>query len=165
MNLKKLDDVIIQDYFIELFPPVRNSNVALYNSIAGEVDTGRIYSVYKEASVNLYFPRTINDEIIEFYPDGDFEIGRFNIFEPKISNGEKSEDFMIILVPGRSFDARGWRHGRGWGYYDRFIERLPVTTLLASLAYAEQVVPQLIVQPWDKRMDVIITEEGVIYSR
>lgn len=32
---------------------------------------------------------------------------------------------VCVLVPGRAFDNTGTRHGRGGGWYDRFLSRAP----------------------------------------
>lgn len=32
---------------------------------------------------------------------------------------------VCVLVPGRAFDMTGTRHGRGGGWYDRFLARAP----------------------------------------
>ncbi len=33
--------------------------------------------------------------------------------------------FACILIPGRAFDTTGTRHGRGGGWYDRFLSQVP----------------------------------------
>lgn len=66
----------------------------------------------------------------------------------------------VALVPVLGFDRRGYRLGQGGGYYDR---TLAAGTMLAvGLAYAAQEVEFLPIEPWDRRLDWIITEREAI---
>lgn len=66
----------------------------------------------------------------------------------------------VALVPLLGFDRRGYRLGQGGGYYDR---TLAAGTMLAvGLAYAAQEVEVLPVEPWDRRLDWIVTEREAI---
>ncbi|WP_119419872.1 5-formyltetrahydrofolate cyclo-ligase [Desertibaculum subflavum] len=66
----------------------------------------------------------------------------------------------VALVPLLGFDRRGHRLGQGGGYYDR---TLAAGTMLAiGLAYAAQEVEVLPVEPWDRRLDWIVTEREAI---
>ena len=66
----------------------------------------------------------------------------------------------VALVPLLGFDRRGYRLGQGGGYYDR---TLAAGTMLAvGLAYAAQEVEVVPTEPWDRRLDWIITEREAI---
>ena len=66
----------------------------------------------------------------------------------------------VVVVPGLAFDRQGWRLGRGGGYYDRFLARCPAAWRVA-VAPARMVVDRLPRDPHDRRMDLIVTEDGV----
>lgn len=67
---------------------------------------------------------------------------------------------QVALVPLLGFDRRGYRLGQGGGYYDR---TLAAGTMLAiGLAYAAQEVEFLPTEPWDRRLDWIVTEREAI---
>ncbi len=70
----------------------------------------------------------------------------------------------IAIVPGIAFDEKGGRVGTGEGYYDRLIPRLPVTTRKVALSLEAQILPQVPMESHDKHVDIIITEDRVIYK-
>lgn len=70
----------------------------------------------------------------------------------------------VLIVPLLGFDARGYRLGYGGGYYDRTLEQLrgrgPVTAI--GFAWASQECPEVPTEPTDQRLDLIVTEAGVL---
>lgn len=70
----------------------------------------------------------------------------------------------VLIVPMLAFDARGFRLGYGGGFYDRTLEALrargPVTAI--GYAYADQQVAEVPIEPTDQRLDLIVTERGVL---
>jgi 5-formyltetrahydrofolate cyclo-ligase len=70
----------------------------------------------------------------------------------------------IAIVPGIAFDEKGGRVGTGEGYYDRLIPRLPITTRKVALSLEAQILPQVPMESHDKHVDIIITEDRVIYK-
>ena len=74
-------------------------------------------------------------------------------------------DFIdIAIIPGVAFDEKGGRLGTGEGYYERLIPRLPITTRKVSLAFEAQMVHQVPMEPNDRFVDIIITEDRIIYK-
>ncbi len=60
----------------------------------------------------------------------------------------------FILIPGRQFDTLGTRHGRGGGWYDRFLSYVPASWLRIGFCFADQFVKTLLVrEPWDQPVD------------
>ncbi|OQX02589.1 MAG: 5-formyltetrahydrofolate cyclo-ligase [Desulfobacteraceae bacterium IS3] len=74
------------------------------------------------------------------------------------------ERIDIAVVPGIAFDEKGARLGTGEGYYDRLIPKLPSFIRKVSLAFECQIVPQIPMQSHDKYVDIIITDERIIYK-
>ncbi|MBI9083933.1 MAG: 5-formyltetrahydrofolate cyclo-ligase [Desulfobacterales bacterium] len=70
----------------------------------------------------------------------------------------------IAIIPGVALDEKGGRVGSGQGYYDRFIPKLPITTRKVALALEAQIIPQAPMESHDKHVDIIITENRVIYK-
>ncbi len=67
---------------------------------------------------------------------------------------------VLALVPGRAFDRRGTRLGRGGGTFDRILAKLACPR--AGVGYDEQVVESLPVEPHDAPLDLLVTPGGVI---
>lgn len=70
----------------------------------------------------------------------------------------------ILIVPLLSFDRRGGRLGYGGGFYDRTLELLRKrrATLAIGFAFAGQEVAETPLGATDQRLDMIVTEAGVI---
>jgi 5-formyltetrahydrofolate cyclo-ligase len=94
--------------------------------------------------------------------DSDLKPGRFGIPEPQSCCREVASDLIDwVLVPGLAFDRRGFRLGRGAGYYDRFLADLPPDRPRWAIAYTTQIVAQVPIEPHDQPIDGIATAEGL----
>ncbi|MGF1625391.1 MAG: 5-formyltetrahydrofolate cyclo-ligase [Alphaproteobacteria bacterium] len=71
----------------------------------------------------------------------------------------------LLLVPLLAFDAHGGRLGYGGGYYDRTIAGLRADggppILACGVAFAGQEVAEVPCEPYDMRLDAVITEDGL----
>jgi 5-formyltetrahydrofolate cyclo-ligase len=93
------------------------------------------------------------------------DTGRWGIREPKPQAPEVFPD--ILIVPLLAFDRTGHRIGYGAGYYDMTIAKLramkPVVAI--GLAFAAQEISEVPFTPRDARLDLVLTERGVIDCR
>ena len=98
--------------------------------------------------------------------DGDMTLGPRNILEPDPKRCKiiPIERIDIAIIPGVALDEKGGRIGSGEGYYDRFIGKLPITTRKVALSLECQIVQQIPMESHDRFMDIIITEDRVIYK-
>lgn len=70
---------------------------------------------------------------------------------------------VVILVPGTAFDALGTRHGRGGGWYDRFLSSVPPTWLrigVTTEAHFSQT--PLTREVWDEPMDYVVYDDVIV---
>ena len=67
-----------------------------------------------------------------------------------------------VLMPLVGFDRQGNRLGMGGGFYDRSFAVYRPTMI--GCAYALQCVPSIPTDPWDKGMDIIVTEQEIIWG-
>lgn len=96
----------------------------------------------------------------------DLVLGYFDVPEPRPEALRPVEpaEIDLLIVPGVAFDLRGNRLGYGGGYYDRFFERLRPEVPLVAIAFELQIVPRVPTEPWDRRMDWLVTEERAIHT-
>ncbi|MCU4165957.1 5-formyltetrahydrofolate cyclo-ligase [Carboxylicivirga caseinilyticus] len=132
-------------------------NILFYWSMNDEVSTHDfILSYYKIKHIYLPVIKGDDLEIVLFSGEDCLVPGaKYGIPEP---TGEPLKDESIIdlvIVPGVAFDNSGNRMGRGAGYYDRILKRVPQAKRLA-LAFDFQMVTKVPVEPHDIKMDKII---------
>ncbi len=62
-----------------------------------------------------------------------------------------------ILIPGQVFDLSGTRHGRGNGWYDRFLAHLPKEIPRIGIVPQDRLSTTLLIrQAWDEPMDWLL---------
>ena len=127
-------------------------NVMIFYPLVDEIDLLSLASDKK----NFYLPRVKDDDIeVCPYKNGDeLVIGKYNILEPK--NDTVSPDVLdLVIVPAIMADKNNNRLGYGKGYYDRFLNKVTATILLPLPK--ELIVENLPVEPFDKKVDVVVT--------
>jgi len=88
-------------------------------------------------------------------------VGAYGIREPAGNEPWPIEDIDFIVVPALAYDRKGNRLGRGGGFYDRFLAGPGLRAVTCGLAFAEQLVEELPVQPNDYPVDIVVTDLGI----
>ena len=70
----------------------------------------------------------------------------------------------IAIIPGIAMDEKGGRIGLGNGYYDRLIPELPITTRKVGLIFEDQIISVVPMETHDKHVDIVVTDERIIYK-
>lgn len=138
------------------------SCIALYHALPGEVQTAAFIDKWYQKK-RLLLPLVDGDDLRMFQYEGpeSVETGAFGILEPKADGTEvKPEAIDLMIVPGVAFDRNHNRMGRGRGFYDRLLSS--VTSPKIGLCYEFQMVPEIPTEPFDIKMDYIVTEKGLI---
>ncbi|MGL4590773.1 MAG: 5-formyltetrahydrofolate cyclo-ligase [Aestuariivirga sp.] len=95
-------------------------------------------------------------------PGDRLEPGVWDIPVPLAAAPEVLPD--LLLVPGLSFDRKGFRLGYGGGFYDRTLAKLravkPVTAI--GVAYHAQIVDEVVRDAFDAPLDYVMTEQETI---
>jgi 5-formyltetrahydrofolate cyclo-ligase len=68
---------------------------------------------------------------------------------------------QVVLAPVVGFDDGCYRLGYGGGYYDRTLVTISPRAFAIGIGFAFQHLPTIHPQPFDQRLDVIVTEAGV----
>jgi 5-formyltetrahydrofolate cyclo-ligase len=156
---------LIQTNLIRTPEFMESKSIGLYLPIGSEVETWDIISHILNSGMTLLLPRIVTNNIryhIVEQNDFDkdlFEMNRFGIKEPKITNG--SVDFIdMLIVPGIAFDFYGYRVGYGYGYYDKYLTNKKYSKCF-SLAYDFQFIKNRIpIFAYDQKIDALVTESG-----
>ena len=132
--------------------------IMLYNALSDEVPTQALMDQLVAQGKTVLLPCVINDtdmELRRYTGPQDLQTGSFGILEP---TGELFTDYDTIdvaIVPGMAFDAEGHRLGRGKGYYDRFLSRVPHLYKI-GLCFSWQLVDHVPCDEHDIKMDEVI---------
>jgi 5-formyltetrahydrofolate cyclo-ligase len=144
----------------------QNSKVVMaYVSLPTEVDTQEIIKETLERGKKLAVPSidTVSQTMVatELTSIDDLAEGHFGIKEPKDgpAGAIKPEEIDLIVVPGRAFDKKNMRLGRGKGYYDKFLANKDLSSAKTiGLAFEFQVIDSLPSDPHDVPVYRVITE-------
>lgn len=142
-------------------------SIALYYSFQNEVETAFLFEESKKKGKRIAYPKILKsknsmeffwvDSLSEFIPS---ELGPL---EPK----EDSDLFIadlssinLMIIPALAFDLKGWRVGRGKGFYDKTLKDF--SGIRVGLAYSFQVMKTV---PHETEMDEpvhwLATENGL----
>ena len=119
--------------------------IMLYSALPDEVPTQTLMAELVAQGKTVLLPRVINEKDMElrcYTGPQDLYKGAYGILEP---TGERYTDYEAIdvaIVPGMAFDAEGHRLGRGKGYYDRFLSRVPYLYKI-GLCFSWQIVDRV----------------------
>ena len=71
---------------------------------------------------------------------------------------------QVLIVPLLAWDRRGYRLGYGGGYYDRTLQGLRALrpTVAIGFAFAAQEVAEVPIDATDQRLNMVVTEAGVV---
>ena len=134
--------------------------VAVYFSSDGEVDLSPVIEKLHAVGTKLVAPRIRGTEM-EFLPFDLYEElaeNQWGIKEPKVGTHVEEIEMSVALVPLVAFTDEGDRLGRGKGFYDRYFNS--VDALLIGIGHEIQRVDSIERNPWDRRLDALVTEKG-----
>ncbi len=146
----------------------RCRHIAVYLSAGSELDTAPLIAALHAAGLRVFVPLVLPRQTLGFVglrPDTRLRRGSLGIAEPVLRRPLiRRRQLDAVLMPLVGFDGQGFRLGAGGGYYDRWLARPRIgrKPLLLGYAYACQRVECLPRDPWDRRMDAVITEQGML---
>ena len=153
----------IKDNLFVLEQYKKSKTVMFFVSFNSEVNT---HEMIKEAlkAKTVIVPKVLEHEI-EPSMIADFDslvsTGKFGILEPIETMKIAYKNIGLVLVPGIAFDILGHRIGYGFGFYDRFLAKVPKAVKI-GLTFDFQVVEKVPHEEHDVAVDLIVTEERVV---
>ncbi len=141
----------------------------IYVSTGSEAGTGEIVAAALAAGKTVAVPLVEEDRkslraVPVRDPERELAPGFRGIREPadRSSPGIDPRELDLSVVPGTAFDRSGNRLGRGGGCYDRFLPRLREGVPRIGLAFECQLVEEIVPDPHDVPVDLVITEDRVL---
>lgn len=138
--------------------------VFVYVSVRREVDTRGLIAAALGAGKRVVVPLCLEKgrmEAREIRSLEELRPGRYGLVEPGTQAARVApEEIDLTLAPCVGADRQRYRLGHGGGYYDRFLQQ--AGGVKACLCRAQALVEALPREAHDVRMDVIITDEGLI---
>lgn len=157
---KEGKDRLIRENLRQLDIYKKAKSVFVFISYKSEVDTRGIIEDILADGKKLLVPLVKGSEMIAVEVKGidDLEPNKMGILEPK--SGDEVTDVDLTITPGLAFDKSGFRLGYGGGYYDKFFAK--VDTVRMGIGYSDQCVESLVHEDYDKALEYLLTEEGLI---
>jgi len=140
--------------------------VMLYLSTPTEVDTSALALKCWQAGKTVVVPKvswdqrrmlpveisSLNDHVTTSGP---------GVREPLDGMPVPVDLIDIVIVPGLGFTDKGFRIGRGMGFYDRFLAQPEFIGVSCGLAFDEQVLPTIPVLDHDIPLSMLVTDRGI----
>ena len=174
-RLKAMDDVTRRgaarsacQRLIEL-PEVQDAgSILFYMPTRLEIDPSAAMSACLEDGQRVAVPRVdehsneIEAIAIEALDAREFERDTMGIMVPRAGKLVRATEIDVVVVPGIAFDRRGWRLGRGAGFYDRLLVRLTDRCRSIGFAFGCQVVDAVPAEAHDRRVAALVTETEAV---
>jgi len=145
-------------------PHAGRVTIAGYWPMRSEVDTRPLLTALAERGFTLALPLVAEPHLrfLRWRPGEALVRGAFAVEAPPADAEELLPD--ILLLPLARFDAACNRIGYGKGHYDRAVTRLMQhkTVRTIGLAFAVQSAEKISVEAHDVRLDMVVTETGII---
>jgi 5-formyltetrahydrofolate cyclo-ligase len=132
--------------------------VLMYYSLPDEVNTHKAINALVNDGKRVLLPVVVdgeNMEIHQYTGEKDLKDGAFHIKEPVGKLYSDYSDIDVAVVPGMSFDKSRNRLGRGKGYYDRFLKKIP-NVLKIGVCFDFQKEDAIPTEGTDVKMDSVI---------
>lgn len=137
--------------------------IGCYIAFQNEVDLTTLIQHAWQNQKTVCIPVVTSDAHMTFHlytKETFLKSGKFGIPEPQHEKLIEPQQIDLLLVPLVAFDEKGNRLGQGCGFYDRYLEIAPQNTVTIGVGYELQKVNELPIDPWDIRLNKIISEKG-----
>ena len=136
-------------------------SVLVYVASESEVQTDSILERAKEKGKRIYLPRIDSEkeilQMIEMREGETLRPNPYGILEPPFERSRLGDPLSLDLaiVPGLGFNAKGFRLGRGKGYFDKFLSQAKQAYKI-GLAFECQIMEEIPHEESDVVLDEIL---------
>ncbi len=130
--------------------------VGCYVSVKDELDTSEILEFCFANNISVCVPKVV-ENTLQFYKiksNDDLVPAPFGLLEPNVTEMIPVQKIDMMIVPLSSYDSKNHRTGYGKGYYDSVLGNC-INKI--GIAFQEQEVDQIDVEPHDVTLDEIIS--------
>ncbi len=152
---------------LEQLPPDTKS-VCAYVALKDEVDLEPAISEFLARGIAVHLPRFDKMQLTFRRVESlnALTTGELNIREPGFDCPLLNATTLdLVLVPGRAFDRRGYRIGRGNGGYDKWItaqRTINPQIKYWGISFECQLLNQIPVEDHDEKMDALVTARDIL---
>lgn len=149
----------IVNNIIDYIKDINYNTIALYYPIHNEVDVKPLLDYLWGKKKNVLLPFSYKNGNMEFklYEQNSNLIkDDYGIPSPGTKHIFPTDLIDITLVPCVACDEENNRMGYGAGFYDRFLDKVPTTSI--GVCFDFQVLKQIPIEKNDKKLTTIITD-------
>ena len=142
--------------------------VMIFLSTPTEIETSTLALKAWEEGKSIAVPR-VDWETEKMVPveitslDTGLQTVKFGLKEPLEGKVVPLDFIDLVVIPGMAFDRRGYRVGRGRGFYDRFLAEKDFAGVRCGLCFHEQLLREVPAEGHDVPMDVVVTDAEVVH--
>jgi 5-formyltetrahydrofolate cyclo-ligase len=152
---------------LNALPELRRAQAVMgFLPMPDELDTLPILADLLAAGKRVYVPRTFVRERrmipVRLADLGKLRQGEFGILEPETEETCAVGELDFVIVPGRAFDRKGNRLGRGAGFYDEFMAKAGFRAIRCGVAFACQLLDEVPHTENDLPVAILVTENEML---
>jgi 5-formyltetrahydrofolate cyclo-ligase len=136
--------------------------VLAFASFGSEIPTAAILDRLARGGKRVVVPFLVEGAMEAAPAGGPTVVTSYGAQEPADRTAVDPSTIDAVLVPGLAFDRSGGRIGYGGAYFDRYLRRIPPSSPRIAVGFGGQLVDRVPMAEWDERVDLVVTEAGVI---
>jgi len=139
-------------------------SVLTFASFGSEIPTTELVEGLHAAGKRVLLPflagGAMEAAVVE--PGAPMAASSYGALEPASRSPVDPSTIDVVIAPGLAFDRSGNRLGYGGAYFDRYLQRIRPAAVRIGVGFAFQVVDEVPVAAHDERLDLVVTEAGVL---
>lgn len=146
---------------------VQGNQITAYVSMSSEPPTSEMLDAITSTGIDVWVPIMKKGRALEWGKFGNnLAVNSFGVAEPPADETFDLATVDAIVIPAQRAGLDGTRLGRGAGYYDRALAKIPAHSAGGPqrivVVFDDEVDDSVPHDSWDELMDVIVTPTRVI---